>query len=183
VAGLSEGDGSSESVSPAVDAGIGLTILGVTGVGPGQVRSVVRDDRAFKKLDVLAVIRELLEDPTQAIDVGHVGELLVNVLGAAHDFGGQQGGLDVTDAAQTPAGGTSPSNSSARPTQVPAAWLGPIRIAGKSNCRASPQTTLVADAPKDGAGLRHPSIRFERRWPTGRSSPPRSHSRMGRPAE
>ena len=147
MAGLSEGDGSSESVSPAVDAGIGLTILGVTGVGPGQVRSVVRDDRAFKQLDVLAVIRELLEDPTQAIDVGHVGELLVNVLGAAHDFGSQQGALDVTDSAQTPAGGTSPSNSSARPTQVPAAWLVPIRIAGKSNCRCKPPDNLGRGRP------------------------------------
>jgi len=136
-----------------------------------RFRSVVRDDWAFNQLDVSAVIRELLEDQTQAIDVGHVGELLVNVLGAAHDFGGQQGGLDVTDAAQTPAGGTSPSNSSARPTQVPAAWLVPIRIAGKSNCRASPQTTLVADAPKDGAGLRHPSIRRKMAHEPLQSSP------------
>jgi hypothetical protein len=53
----------------------------------------------------LAVIGELLEDPSQAIDVAHVLELLVDVLGAAHDFGAQQGGFDARDAAQAPAGG------------------------------------------------------------------------------
>jgi hypothetical protein len=52
----------------------------------------------------LAVIGELFEDPSEAIDVFHVLELLVDVLGAAHQFGAQQSGLDVTDAAQAPAG-------------------------------------------------------------------------------
>jgi hypothetical protein len=55
--------------------------------------------------EALAVIGEPLEDPSQAIDVVHVGELLVDVLGAAQHFVGQQNGFDVTDAAQAPAGG------------------------------------------------------------------------------
>src|ERR1700680_933225 len=53
----------------------------------------------------LAVIGELFEDPSAEIDVLHVTELLVDVLGAAHQFGAQQSGFDVRDAAQAPAGG------------------------------------------------------------------------------
>jgi hypothetical protein len=54
--------------------------------------------------EALVVIGEFLEDPGEAIVVGHFGEFFVHVFGAALERMAEQASFDGPDAAQAPAG-------------------------------------------------------------------------------
>jgi hypothetical protein len=60
---------------------------------------------AHQQGEGLAVIGEFLKDPGDAIVVVHIGELVVDVFVAAHEFGVERVRFDAADAAETPAGG------------------------------------------------------------------------------
>ena len=70
----------------------------VMGSGEG---AFVADDHG----DALAVVGEALEDPGEAVVVGHVGAFAVHVFAAVEEVVVVHAGFDIDEAAEAPAGG------------------------------------------------------------------------------